>query len=712
MKKAISRVLITAILILTCAIYSKADEGMWMLPYIEQLNIKKMQGLGCTLTAEEIYSTTNTSLKDAIVHFGNGCTGVVVSNSGLIFTNHHCGFGAIQQHSTLENNYLRDGFTAKELTDEIPTPGLTVKFLVSITDVTHRVKSQLPDDLIGNKRQHKQDSILNAIKKEFSNDSTLLVSVRSFYANNEFYVFQHEEFTDVRLAFAPPSSIGKFGGDTDNWMWPRHTGDFAAFRVFGNKNGKPAPYSIENVPYVPKQYAAISKKGYQSGDFSMILGYPGRTTRYLSSWGIKNRMHNINRARIDVRGAKQDVWKNYMRNDEAINIAYANKFASSSNYWKNSIGMNKAIVKLDIIERKQTEEKAFQAWVNANDTRKAKYGNVLSDLQKSYQAVDKYNKAIHFMRESLIGGIEMPRIASTIVKLTEDKFNRDSVLKKAATYYKDYFQQVDKATFPVMLAQYRKAVNANYLPALYQQIDKQFKGDYQKYVEHLYSKSVFSNFEKFSKALQKKHINLLNDPAVRYWREINLFAESIRKSDYEQYSQLIRDAERMYEAGLKEMAEENNTVRYPDANSTMRLTYGTISGYKPADAITYDFYTTTDGILEKEQPGDQEFDVPAGLKQALKPEIMKPFIDATTQKLHVAFLSNTDITGGNSGSPIFNNKGELLGLAFDGNWEAMSGDIVFEPALQRTISVDVRYMLFIMEKVGNANRLINELKVQ
>lgn len=690
----------------------KADEGMWMLPLIEKLNMQKISGLGCSLTADEIYSDKNISLKDAVIVFGNGCTGVVVSNQGLIFTNHHCGYGAIQQHSTVEHNYLKNGFTAQKLEDEIPTPGLTVKFLVSITDVTERVMSQLPLSLIGKERVKKQDSILNVIKTEFSKDNQYVVSTKSFYADNEFYVFVHEEFKDVRFAYAPPSSIGKFGGDTDNWMWPRHTGDFSVFRVYSNKEGKPAEYSKDNIPYTAKRFATVSNKGYQPGDYSMIMGNPGTTTRYLSSWGIENRMNNINRARIDIRGAKQAVWTSFMRSNEAINIAYASKFARSSNYWKNSIGMNKALTKLQIVNRKKAEELAFEKWVNESETRKAIYGKVLTDLKTGYEKANTHTHALNFINESLVSGIEMPYIANKIAALTADKYNKDSVLAKATKHYLDYYAQVDEATFSVMIDAYKKAVNPDYLPAFYSVIDKKFKGDSKKYAASIYSKSAFTTKEKLAKALNKKSLNLLNDPALLYWREVMGMVESIQKGPYKEASQQIADARRLYEAGLKEMALATGTARYPDANFTMRLTYGKIGGYKPADAVDYNYFTTVEGILEKEIPGDYDFDVPAELKKAIVAKDYANYIDAKTGKMHVAFLSNNDITGGNSGSPIFNAKGELIGLAFDGNWEAMSGDIVFEPDLQRTINVDVRYILFVMDKVGGAKRLINELNIK
>lgn len=705
--KKISILLLATLIILG----AKADEGMWMLPLIKKLNIQQMNGMGCTLTAEDIYSENNVSLKDAIIVFGNGCTGVVVSNQGLIFTNHHCGYGAIQQHSTVEHNYLKNGFTAEKLEDEIPTPGLKVKFLVSITDVTQRVIAELPEDFVGEKRKTKQDSILKVIKEETQKDNKYIVQVKSFFSGNQFYVFVYDEYSDIRFAYAPPTSIGKFGADTDNWMWPRHTGDFSVFRVYADKDGKPAAYSKDNVPLSPKRFVTISKNGYASGDYSMIMGNPGTTTRYLSSWGIENRMKTANQARIDVRGAKQNVWMSFMKVDEAINIAYSSKFAGSSNYWKNSIGMNNAIAKLRIIERKREDEKEFAKWVNVNDTRQAKYGNLLKDLETSYATIYPYSKAISYLRESLVSGVELPRIASRAKRLAEKKISSDSILIEAAEIYKDYYAEVDKATFVVMLQEYKKAADADALPEVYNTIQKKYKGNYEKYVNYVFAKSSFTSLEKFKKAMAKSNTKFDKDPALTFYKDINSTLNNLQKDEYNKAVEKIDDANRLYEAGLLEMAAENGKSMYPDANFTMRLTYGKIGGYKPGDAIDYKYYSTTKGILEKEKPGDYEFDVPKELKQAIQAKDYGAYVDTKTGEMHVGFLSNNDITGGNSGSPIFNAKAELIGLAFDGNWEAMSGDIVFEPDLQRTINVDVRYILFVMDKVGGAKRLLEELKI-
>jgi len=690
----------------------KADEGMWMLPLIQKLNIQKMNGMGLTLTAADIYSDNSVSLKDAVIVFGNGCTGVMVSNQGLVFTNHHCGFESIQQHSSVEHNYLKDGFSAPNLSDEIPTPGLTVKFLVKIQDVTERVISQLPDDLLGKARIEKQDSIIGVIQKEAEKGTDYISRVRSFYSGNEFYLFVYEEFTDVRFAYAPPTSIGKFGGDTDNWMWPRHTGDFSVFRVYCSPDGKPAKYSKDNVPYSPKRFASISNQGYQPGDYTMIMGNPGTTNRYLSSWGVNNRMKTSNLARIEVRGAKQDVWHSFMRVDEAINIAYASKFARSSNYWKNSIGMNKAIGKLGIIAEKQTQEKEFAEWANSTPERKAKYNNVLKTLANDYGKIYPYSKALNYLTESLLSGVEMPRIATQVERMIKKDIPQDSLLTQVAAAYKDYYPAVDQAALVAMLNIYKKSVDPDALPEVYSVIQKKFKGDYNRYAKYLFEKSNFTSLEKITKAIKSNKVDFSQDPAIIFSQEVRKALESIRGEEYNKLSEEIKDAERVYESGIKAMAAEKGKPMYPDANSTMRLTFGKVGGYNPADAVSYKYYTTTKGILEKEIAGDEEFNVSPKLKKAIKEQDYGAYLDKKTGEMHVAFLSNTDITGGNSGSPIFNAKGELLGLAFDGNWEAMSGDIVFEPDLQRTISVDVRYILFVMDKVGGAQRLINELSIK
>jgi hypothetical protein len=692
------RTFLATILVLSVLIV-RADEGMWTLPSIQD-NIKKMQQLGCTMTAEEIYSDTDVSLKDAVIVFGGGCTGIAVSEQGLIFTNHHCGYGAIQRLSSVENNYLRDGFTAKEIGDEIPSPGLTVKFLVSITDVTQRVLSQLSESMSIEERTNTQDSVIRVIRNEFGKDNHYQVQVKSMYSGNEFHVYMMEEFKDVRFVHAPPNSIGKFGGDTDNWMWPRHTGDYAVFRVYADANNQPADYSAENVPYRPKRFATISTKGFDEGDFAFILGNPGSTSRYLTSWGIHNRTQGANMARIDIRGVKQDAWLAFMQANEAINIAYASKYAGSANYWKNSIGMNKAIADLGVMQQKQEIERMFTEWVKADPQRSRIYGNVLKDLEEQNKKVFSSLRTSTYLREALLSGVEMPRIAGSLESMVKQKDNQEATLQRAETAYKDYYQEVDEATMAVMLEAYRKYVTADELPSIYAEIDRKYKGNYHAYVKAVFSKSAFSNKDKFIKLYKAGKIRPDKDPAIQFRKSVMATLDQLNNEEYRKSLEIIANAERLFEAGLLEINKSKGNLTYPDANFTMRLTYGTIDGYEPADAVTYHYYTTSKGILEKEIPGDMEFDVPANLKNAIVNH---------DEKIIVNFISGNDITGGNSGSPVFNGKGELLGLAFDGNWEAMSGDIVFEPELQRSINVDVRYMLFVMDKIGGAERILREL---
>ena len=701
--------LIVFMLSLMLFVSVKADEGMWMLPLIEKLNIKQMQGLGCTLTADEIYSDKNVSLKDAVVIFGGGCTGVMVSPNGLVFTNHHCGYDAIQNHSSVEHNYLKDGFTAQELSDEIPSPGLAVTFLVKIENVTEKITSLL----IGvseTKRQDIIDSVGDLIGKEAIKDTKYKAEVVPMYAGNQFYLFVYEKFNDVRFAYAPPSAIGKFGGETDNWMYPRHTGDFSVFRVYCSPDGKPADYSKENVPYNPKRYAKISNQGYQEGDFAMILGNPGSTDRYLTSWGVNDQMMNGNKARIEIRGAKQEVWQKYMRADEAINIAYASKYASSSNYWKNSIGMNKAIVRLGVISQKEKQQAEFTKWINENPERVEKYGEVLKNIDMGYNLYYPYSKSMNYLRETFFSGVELPRIASTVKRIIKDN-PLDSLQSKTNKLYKNYYSKVDKNTFVVLLDEYKKVVDADALPEFYKTISKKYKGNYEKFTDDLFKKSVFTSQDKLIKAVNKR-FDVKNDPATKFFDEVVATYYSFQNKEFDKATELISAGERKYQAGLLEMATEKGQSTYPDANFTMRLTYGQVKSYNPADAASYKYYTTTQGILEKEDANNPEFVVPEKLKSAITAKDFGNYIDKKDGVMHVAYTTTNDITGGNSGSPVFNGKGELIGLAFDGNWESLSGDIIFEPNLQRCISVDIRYVLFVMDKVGGASRLIKELVIE
>jgi hypothetical protein len=603
----------------------RADEGMWMLPLIEKLNIQKMQGMGCVLTAEEIYSEKNISLKDAVVIFGNGCTGVMVSPQGLVFTNHHCGFDAIQELSSVEHNYLKNGYTANELKDELPAQGLTVTFLNRLEDITEKIVAQIPADLDVRSRLMLQDSLCEAYADAYMADENnhckelgLDAQVKSYFSNNQYYLLVYQVFKDVRFALAPPSSVGKFGGDTDNWMWPRHTGDFSVFRVYSDKDGNPAEYSEDNVPYSPKRFAKVSLKGYQPGDFTMIMGNPGSTERYATSFEIESMMNADNQARIEVRGDKQAVWMSFMKKNEAIQLAYATKYAHSSNYWKNSIGMNKAIRKLGIVERKKEEEKSFQKWADATPERSAKYGKVLNSLEQAYAQNFDDMRALNYLYESLRSGVELAQIMNKANRFLRDqKLSHDERVKNISDLFVDYYPEVDKATFVKLLETYRSSVKEAYLPDIYKFIDKKFKGNYEKYASSIFDKSVFTSYAKLESALSNKKFKMEKDPGVQYFNSIMHKYYDILDNCRGSLMQ-IEDANRIYQAGLLELASETGKAMYSDANFTMRLTYGSVGGYSPADATEYLYYSTSDGVLQKEIPGDYEFDVPAKVKKAIE----------------------------------------------------------------------------------------------
>ncbi len=692
----------------------KADEGMWLLPLLKQLNESEMQAMGLQLSAEDIYSINDGSLKDAVMIFGSGCTGEFISDAGLVLTNHHCGFGAIQQHSTVEHDYLKDGFWAMKRTEEIPTPGLSVKLLISIKDVTADVLVNVSDTLTEIVRL---DSIASAIARlEEGADTTLLVSIKSFFSGNSYYQFSYREYKDVRLVGAPPSSVGKFGADTDNWMWPRHTGDFSMFRVYVAPDGSPAEYAEENVPFVPKSHLKISMAGAKNNDFAMIMGYPGSTSRYMSSWGVEQRMTIVNQSRIDIRGAKQKVWLQDMQNDAAVNIKYASKYARSSNYYKNSIGMNRQLKKLKVLDRKRQLESDFNEWVNADDLRFAEYGDVLEVLENAYSSREDAYYEMYNVREALYSGIEIYNFALKARNLAhelegESELDINEALvelrKDAEAFFKDYNVSTDKKTTVAMLDVFNKRMQGHTLPSFVEKINNKYRS-YDKYAEHLFGKSLFSNEKDFYAFLEKPNRSkLIKDPAYRDAKAMmSVYYDLIdRMSDARDQ---ISYGDRKFEKGLHLMVNDKDF--YPDANFTMRLSYGLVGDYSPADAVKYDYFTTLAGVMEKEDPNNWEFVVPAKLKTLYENNDYGSYADADGT-LHLCFITNNDITGGNSGSPVLNAKGELFGLAFDSNWEGMSGDIAFETYLQRVVNVDIRYVLFIIDKFAGAKHLVDEMEI-
>ena len=673
----------------------KADEGMWLLPLLEKLNIKKMQEMGCKLSAEDIYSINNSSLKDAIVHFGGGCTGEIVSNKGLLFTNHHCGYGAIQKLSSVEHDYLKDGYWAKNLSEELPAQGLSVTFIDKFVDVTERLNkavAKAKNEADYKKRWDKE--VEKIIAEATKADPTLNAKVTSFYNDNMYLLITSRTFKDIRFVGAPPSSIGKFGADTDNWMWPRHTGDFSVFRVYADKNNNPAEYSKDNVPYTPKQSLKISLKGVKENDYAMIIGFPGRTTRFMTSEEAKETQNITNAIGIYVRGEKQKIWMADMEADPKVRIQYSSKYSSSSNGWKKSIGMNETFGKLNVVERRAAEEKAFNEWVAADPKRIEKYGTAVETINNAVKARAEYAIVNKYLTES-VSNIELVR-APMMAK-------RPGGLK---SFFKDYSVDTDRKLAKKMIAIYKENVDPKYHPAFFATIDSQFGGSIDAFVDNMFETSAYTSQEKYNAAVAAG-TDLSKDITETMSADIRAISEKVRP-EMMKSNAAISKGKKAYVAGNLEMMGDN--AAYPDANSTMRLTYSKVLPYSPKDAVIYDYITTLDGVMAKEDPNNWEFVVPEKLKTLWKNKDFGPYA-LENGKMPVAFLCNGDITGGNSGSPVLNDKGELLGLAFDGNWEAMSGDVIFEPSLQRCINVDVRYVLFIIDKYGDAGYLLEEMNI-
>ena len=703
----------------------RADEGMWMLPLLQKMNSKTMTELGCRLSADDIYSINHSSLKDAIVQFGGGCTGEIISGEGLLVTNHHCGYASIQKLSSVDHDYLTDGYWAMNRSEELPVEGLTVTFLESMTDITaalnkaekqalkeyrNRPAAEL-DSLVAKAVSDKEAELM---KKAQDSNPHCDVEGISFYNNNVKYIIVYKTYKDIRFVGAPPSSIGKFGADTDNWMWPRHTGDFSMFRVYADKDNNPAEYSEDNVPYTPKNHLKISLKGFNEGDYAMIMGYPGRTNRFYTSPELQSLL-DLQDISIEARTIRQDIMMEDMLADPKVKIQYASKYAGSSNGWKKWIGMKQAFAKLNVIGRAEEEEAAFTAWVNASPKRQEAYGNALGQIKEGVESGRTANRIVRTAIESVFR-IELSGIATafnnaakTSLRATEVKDTLkafEDAFAAVADLYKDYSVSTDIKEAKALLNYYRTHVDSTYyLKGLGEDFGTM---DIDKYVDELFAASVFSSADKLSEAIDSPdRAEIFSDPAISLARAAGevlapLYAD-INKSD-----SLLAAGRKAYTAGLLEWKKDEPS--YPDANFTMRLTYGTIKGYSPKDAVTYKYYTTLDGVMEKEDPDNWEFVVPAKLKELWK---AKDFGDYALPdgKMPVAFLSNNDITGGNSGSPVLNAEGELIGLAFDGNWESMSSDIMFEPDLQRCINVDIRYVLFIVDKFGGAGYLLDEMDI-
>ena len=713
LKKSLMLLVATAFCATTFAI-NPPDEGMWLPMFIKNYNYAQMQKLGLRLTAEQLYDINNSSLKDAIVQLGDGfCTGEMVSRDGLMFTNHHCGYSSVVELSSVEHDYLENGFFAMSREEELPA-NFHVNFLERMEDVTSIVLAEVKEDATESAREKVIEAAIKKLQKENSNDGRYKVVVKPFYEGNEYYMFIYTTYEDVRLVCAPPSAIGKFGGDTDNWMWPRHTGDFTVFRIYTAPDGSPAKYAKENVPFHPKHFLPISIKGYQPGDYTMIWGYPGSTQRFMTSYEVQNAINVNDPAIYEPLDIILPVINDHMNADAAVRLQYADDYAGLANYWKNQHGEVTSLQNLRVVEKKQQQERELTEWINASSERQKKYGNCLNEIKKAvegingdaYKAMTNANLCLSSSATLLTGWRTRNALS---LKKGEKGFTPEKIETLMKTYEKNLGNK-DKATeIDIIMATLKtwERLPVDKRPDIDGFLAKNFKGSKENFKNAL-ANSIFISKENFEKFVKKPNNKVLEkDPVYQYLQSM-LSMIMVNQHVYSD-AEKVDLPRRTYLAALKEM--NANTPMYPDANSTMRTTYGTVCDYYPADGVHYNYFTTTKGILEKEIPGDPEFDVPAKLKDLILNKDFGQYADKDGT-LHVCFLSNNDITGGNSGSPIMNGNGELFGLAFDGNWEALSSDIVFNTDLQRCINVDSRYVLFIIDKFGGQGYLLNEMDIR
>ena len=692
-----------------------ADEGMWLLQLMRQQNLEdQMRKQGLRISADAIYSPDAPSLKDAIGIFGGGCTGEVISPKGLVITNHHCGFSFIQQLSTVEHNYLHNGFWSQSYEEELPCEDIAFTFVVKITDVTDEVNKQVKEGKITEEQTFDRRVLNNIGLQLFKADNIegkeyMYPQLLPYFEGNRFYLVYYKKYTDVRLVATPPNSIGKFGGETDNWMWPRHTGDFSVFRIYADKNGNPAAYSKDNVPLSTPKYLNVALTGFEDGDFAMIMGFPGSTSRYLTGEEVKQRMFHENEPRIAMRDVTLKIIREEMAKSEDIAIKYANKQARISNYWKNSIGMNKAIVDNKVVETKLAEEAEFKAWAQKNG--KNEYVDV---VEKINACVEEMNRTQYLttVTSELIMNVEFiyRNLAKENGKLLEKPETLEETMKNIYNWLhdRDYNHDIDRRIAKEVLPLYFELTKPEERNDYLNEVYAKYKGNLEKYIDHVYDNSILANEANLKKFLKKPTLKKFEkDPAVLLRTAV---FESYRELSAKnaEFAQVMNPLHKTYLKGLMEKA--NGAPVYPDANFTMRLTYGNVKSYQPKDGVTFNYYTTLKGVMEKEDPNNSEFIVPARLKELYEAKDYGRYAMANGE-MPVAFLTTNDITGGNSGSGILNADGELIGLAFDGNWESLSGDINFDDNLQRCINVDIRYVLFVIEKLGNCKRLIDEMTI-
>ncbi|GAA4354261.1 S46 family peptidase [Hymenobacter saemangeumensis] len=709
------------LLLVLPSLSASADEGMWLPMFIKRLNYVDMQKKGLKLTAEEIYSVNNSSLKDAVGQFGGGCTAEFVSSQGLLLTNHHCGYGQIQSHSTPQNDLLKNGFYAPTPAQELPNMGLTMDVLVRMDDMTSKVLEGVTPGMAEADRAKLIAEHQKTLGEAATEGGKYVAYVRDFFGGNEFYLFVYQRFGDVRLVGTPPESVGKFGGDTDNWMWPRHTGDFSVFRVYADKNNQPtAGYSADNKPYSPKKFLPVSMSGVREGDFAMIFGFPGRTQRFLPAAGLQMMLDQTHPSSIKLRDTRLKLWKESMNQSADLRIKYASKHARIANYWKYFIGQSEGMKRLKTIDTKKAEEARLATWIGQDATRQQQYGSALNTINTAYQNLRENNLSTVYYSEAGLG-TEINAFAvrfEPLYALLKDPKADPAAVKKAAdglkayaaTYFKDYDVATDKKVFAALMQMYATDVPKAQQAEVFRTVDSQYSGSWARYADNVFGKSFLTSKAAVEDFLANPTAAKLEaDPgfATAHSLYTNYQTNILSKNQAEQAK--LAQANRAYVAGIRGM--NGNKVYSPDANSTIRLSYGSVKAYDGRDAVHYDLMTTAQGILEKEDPSNPEFEVPQKALDLIKAKDFGSYADKRTGQLPVAFLTTNDITGGNSGSPVINGRGELLGLAFDGNWEAMTGDLVYDADLKRTICVDIRYVLWCIDKLGGAPHLVKEMQV-
>ena len=692
----------------------RADEGMWLVSMLNRITMAEAQGLGLNLSAEEIYDINNASLKDAIVRLNGGsCTGEVISSQGLVLTNHHCAYDAIQGFSSTENDYLTDGFFALAHDQEMHIDDFVISFLVRIDDVTSRILENVTMEMSEDERNAAIRDARKALMEEMNPEGDKELQLKSFYYDNEFYMFEYKTYRDIRLVAAPPESVGKYGGDTDNWMWPRHTGDFSMLRIYADENNEPADFSENNVPYQPKRHLRISMDGVSEGDFTMVMGYPGSTDRFLSSWGIDQALRLYNPSVVDVRDLKLKTMKSHMDADPAVRIQYAAKYAQTANYWKYYIGQSKGLKRLDVESKKQALEARFTDWVNADTDRQAEYGEALGLIQSYYEDTDASVQGKVYALEAGLIGCDISLFSFRFYRMAAGLFSEDAE-EVAATqaamtgfvnsFFKEYDQATDRDLFVNLMTKFRDDIDPAYHPSFFATVADKYKNDFNRFADKMYAKSFLVDANRCAefianpsqKVMDKDLAIIVGQSAIQTY-----FAGQANPAEDK-----FNRGYRLFVKGLREMDADQAIA--PDANSTMRMTFGSVAPYKAADAVNYDFITTANGILEKKDNSNPEFIVPDALDDLIRSRDFGQYADESGE-LVVCFIHGTDITGGNSGSPVLDANGDLIGCAFDGNWEAMSGDIAFETELQRTISVDIRYVTWILDKFAGAQNLIDEM---